>query len=281
MEKYLAILKQLYAREATDEELKIFLMIANHLGLDPVRRHIVFIKRIIKKGDEEISVPSYSISIDGLRAIAQKNPLFKGVTAPYWCGDDGKWVDVWMKDVPPIAAKVGVYRSDFVEPIWGIAYYKAHVQMIFDKHKGIERPTLVWQKMPEEMLAKCAEALALRRAFSIDNDIESIIDNSFIELPKIEAEVPDPISHEIPINNQLPENITPSKTVDPITSAQKSLIMKRLNDASLGNDFIVWASGKTIDSLTKREASSLLSAWNDLTRDYLSQMQMKYSAENA
>jgi RecT family protein len=56
-----------------------------------------------------------------------------------------------------------VLRSDFQEPIVAIALYSEYVQK---KKDGT--PNSMWQKMAANQLAKCAESLALRKAFPRD-----------------------------------------------------------------------------------------------------------------
>jgi hypothetical protein len=65
-----------------------------------------------------------------------------------------------LLDEPPIAAKVGVLRSDFQEPCYAVAKFTEYLQTTKDG-----KPNLMWRKMPANQLAKCAEALALRKAF--------------------------------------------------------------------------------------------------------------------
>lgn len=127
-----------------DAELDLFLHQARRTGLDPLTRQIYAMN---VKGKFSVQV-----SIDGFRLIAERSGKYAGQLGPFWCGEDEAWRDVWLKGAP-LAAKVGVLRSDFKEPLWAVAR--------FQSYSG----GYMWQKMPDLMIAKVAEALALRRAF--------------------------------------------------------------------------------------------------------------------
>jgi hypothetical protein len=75
------------------------------------------------------------------------------------------WVDVWLSKNPPSASRVGAWRRGFREACYAVARYDAYVQTFRDKKTGDVRPNTMWSKMADTMLAKCAEALALRKAF--------------------------------------------------------------------------------------------------------------------
>lgn len=148
------IIRDTYANGASDSEFAVLMEVAKTRRLNPLLRQIHFVKRWTPKGD----VWTVQAAIDGLRAIAERTGLYAGQDEPEFTEDDGG-----LK-----FCKVRVYRKDWPRPAVGIAYFSEYVQTTRDKQTGKTRPNEMWGRMPHTMLAKCAEALALRKAFPED-----------------------------------------------------------------------------------------------------------------
>ena len=150
------LLKRTVAKGATDDQFALFMTIAQRRKLDPFAKQIWCVLRK-SGGASEMAVQT---AIDGFRLIAQRTGEYDGQDAPKWCGDDGVWKDVWLSNKPPEAAMVLVYRKGVSRPSTGIAHLKSYAA--YDDKAQLQSK---WKQMPEHMLAKCAEALAFRKAF--------------------------------------------------------------------------------------------------------------------
>lgn len=174
-EKQIAALNQLGLQGAPKGDLAVFLHFAQRTGLDPFARQIYMINR---GGRFTIQA-----SIDGLRIVAQRSGEYAGQVGPFWCGADGEWTDVWLESTPPIASKVGVNRKGFTEPLWAVARFDSYCPLGKDN-----KPMGLWNKMADVMLAKCAESLALRKAFP--NDLSGIYTAEEMEQADVSSQAP-------------------------------------------------------------------------------------------
>jgi len=132
----------------SNDELRLFAYACQRTGLDPFSKQIYAIKRGGKM--------TIQAGIDGLRAIAERTGQLDG-SKTYWCGEDGAWSDVWLGSKPPAAAKTVIHRKGSQHPFVGVARFAD-----YNAGQGL------WSKMGATMIAKCSEALALRKAFPAD-----------------------------------------------------------------------------------------------------------------
>jgi phage recombination protein Bet len=166
------LIKDTVARDAglSNAELALFGYVAGQYGLDPLRRQMYAVRYEGK--DKPVT---FQVAIDGFRALAKRSGKMRGYTPTQWCGQDGEWVDVWTRDdLPPWAARVGVRHADYGEPVYGTAIYTEYVATRWatdneqDQGAPPRVPNSQWTMRPAHMLAKCAEALAIRQAFPED-----------------------------------------------------------------------------------------------------------------
>ncbi len=164
------LIKDTVAVGATDLELALFSEICKKKGLDPFSRQIHFIKRkrwnAQTKQQEEFGV--IQTGIDGYRTIAERTGKYAGQDKPEFDekanpkDPNGK---LW-----PIKATVTVYKLVAGQKcaFSGEARLSEYAQYTTDKNTKKQVLNSMWAKMPYSQLAKCAEALALRKAFPQD-----------------------------------------------------------------------------------------------------------------
>jgi phage recombination protein Bet len=161
----LDLLKRTICKGATDEECNQFAAECAEARLSPFRRQIYWIQRreraLVNGEWRWRTTHSTQVSIDGFRLIAQRSGEYAGQLGPQWCGEDEQWHELWRPSKGlPTAARVGVLRTNFEHPLWAVALFDDYAQR---NKEG--QPSAMWAKMPALMIGKCAEALALRRAF--------------------------------------------------------------------------------------------------------------------
>jgi phage recombination protein Bet len=137
-----------------------FIAACNRTGLDPTTKQIYAVQFSGKW--------TVLVGVDGMRAVAQRSHEYGGQTPIQWTADGTTWVDAWLpehmglaKDAKPVAARVGVYRKGFTEPLMQVVTW-AEFGME-PRFKGDN-----WGTRPAHMLGIRAETHALRRAFPND-----------------------------------------------------------------------------------------------------------------
>lgn len=163
----LALCRRVHCKGATDDEWETFLSICKRTGLDPFARQIYCSVRKSQRGGVWTQKLDIAATIDGFRVVAERTGKYEGQTPALWCGKDGQWVDAWLHDYPPSACKVGVNKANFREPLICVALFDEYAQYV-KGDAGQSKLGNMWAKMPSLMVQKCAEALALRKAFPQD-----------------------------------------------------------------------------------------------------------------
>lgn len=157
----LTLLKNTIAKGCSDDEFAMFLWVAHKHKLDPMTRQLHPVKRNVSKHHQDEKgiwvsgeVMTIQIGIDGYRTLAARNHKdFGGVDEPEYEFEK-------KGDKIPTLARVRVWKKGFERPSVGIAFWDEYAPADLDNAKSF-----MWKKMPKHMLAKCAEALALRKGY--------------------------------------------------------------------------------------------------------------------
>lgn len=201
-----SLIKQQIAPKATDAELQLFLYQCQQTGLNPLTRQIYCIHRWTKDGDKM----TVQTSIDGFRVIAERSGNYAGQSEPEFIDDDKGALK---------CCKVRVFKfghGQRYEAAVGVAYWSEYVQMGKDS-----RPSGLWAKMPHTMLAKVAEALALRKAFP--QDLSGLYTGD--EMQQADTQLLDTnVTQDIDVDYNVP------------TREERSLLRNLVNSSDLADD---------------------------------------------
>jgi len=141
-----------YMKGATPDELVLFANVCKRAGLSPEMKQIYPVPRWDSKLGKNVF--SFQTSIDGFRLIAERT----GRYAP------GKQADYLYNDKNEVISATAYVKKCTLDGTWHevavTAFYDEYVQKTKDGHA-----TQFWDRMPHVMLSKCAESLALRKAF--------------------------------------------------------------------------------------------------------------------
>jgi len=161
-DRQIELIKTTLAPGISDDQLALFVMVAERSGLDPFQRQIYPVLRNAKErvnGKEQwVKKMTIQTGIDGFTAIAERSDAYAGVDDIIFDTEDGEH---------PNRATATVWRWSNGQrvPFTYTARYREYVQMK-DEYKGGEKTGKkivadMWQKMPWTMLGKCALARAL------------------------------------------------------------------------------------------------------------------------
>lgn len=155
---YVQVLKQQLlaskSQEPTNEELLYFAQVCKASGLDPTKREIYGIYRSGKL--------TIQTGIDGLRIAAERSGKFGGSKEPEFDYDPSNTITVkhnGIDKIVPNKARVTVFKI-----VGDHVLETARTANWLDYYAG-EKMGSMYRQYPEPMLAKCAEAQALRAAF--------------------------------------------------------------------------------------------------------------------
>jgi phage recombination protein Bet len=149
----LEVLKNSKFKNFTLQEINYARSVCSHLRLNPILNQIHFVKR--KNTDGTYSVTP-QVGIDGFRLEAERTGKYAGsdeAVFEYNVGDAQK--------KRPAKATVTVYKM-----VHGVRVPFTASARWDEYYPGdSSKEAWMWRKMPHGQLAKCAEALALRKAF--------------------------------------------------------------------------------------------------------------------
>lgn len=177
----LALIKRTVAKDTNNDEFDLFMSVARMKGLDPFSKQISAI--VFNKDKADKRNMSIITTIDGMRAIAARSGRYRPDEDEPSFAYDADLKDPQTNPVGLVKATVKIYIADpTVAGGWkhatGVAYWDEFAPVTdeweWGEKRGERKPTGRkklegnWSKMGRIMLAKCAEAQALRKAFPED-----------------------------------------------------------------------------------------------------------------
>jgi phage recombination protein Bet len=169
----LALIRRTVAHDTTDDEFALFIHWARSLRLDPLRRQVHAF--VFHKHDPKKRRLSLVTSIEGFRAIAARTGNYRpDENEPAFIADDTLKSDTNPAGLVSCAVRVWQYAHGQWFPITGMARWEefAPLKTVWVDNQPTDRKVLDksgrWADMPFLMLAKCAEAQAIRKGWPED-----------------------------------------------------------------------------------------------------------------
>ena len=212
--KEIQTIKNTVAKDANEDEFRMFMALAKRYGLDPFNKEIFFWKidgepTIMTSRDGYLKIADRHEEYDGLVSdVVRKNDNFRrkkdDIDHEYGT-DRGKIIGAYAL----------VYRTDRSYPVYVFAPYEEY-----------NAKTKAWNQYPSAMTLKVAESMALKRAFTVSG----LVSKEEMQVTRLEEE-------------SEPEDITPDRDIK-----KKSSDSKKLNKSSNNKK-----KGKIDNKLSDRE----------------------------
>lgn len=188
------LLKATICKGSTDQEFQLFVHACKRTGLDPFMKQIHAVKRWDNSMKREVM--SIQVGIDGYRLIAERT----GKYAP------GRKTEYEYDPQGALVSATAYVKKQTSDGTWhevsATAFYEEYVAT---NKEG--KPTNMWATKKHIMLAKCAEASALRKAFpaelsgiytpeemqQADNKLPEVVYEEWKNYTKIDDELVEPV----------------------------------------------------------------------------------------
>ena len=159
------LIKNTVAKGSSDDELRLFVQVCKGANLNPFLRQAHLVPFWDSK--EGVERRAIIVGIDGFRAVAESSGAYAGNDDPIHEGENEIEIEVWGDDKKKHPKKLGtpVKSTVTVYKIVGGQRYPFTATARWDEYYPGAKKGNQWHKMPYMMLGKCAEALALRKAF--------------------------------------------------------------------------------------------------------------------
>jgi phage recombination protein Bet len=209
----MALIRRTVAADTTADEFDIFVQIAQRAGLDPFRRQLYCV--VYNKDDQKKRKVSFITGIDGFRAVAARNGDYRPDDAePEFTIDELRKGPGNPQGLVKAVVKTFKRHGNEWHPVVGVAYWSEFAPMKDDVEGGfdwvdtgekwpdtgkpkkrkvprvegaqaVQTPSGKWADMPFVMLAKCAEAQALRKGWP--EDLSGIYSPEEMERPMLDV----------------------------------------------------------------------------------------------
>lgn len=193
--KQLDLIRRTVAADCNATEFDLYLEVARRVGLDPFRKQIYAV--VYNKDKEDRRKMSIITGIDGLRAVAARNRdyrpnedatvfeqddnlksdanpkgLVKAVVKCWKLGADNQWYqlagEAYWEEFAPLKDDCEEWEWKDTGEVWADSG-KPKKKKVPKNGAEVKRvPDGKWATMPHVMLAKCAEAQALRKGWPED-----------------------------------------------------------------------------------------------------------------